>query len=96
MPAATYDSRSPDQTMAIAAEFARSLRGGECIALHGDLGAGKTQFVRGLLQGLGGDGRAVSSPIIRKEVSTRSPPSSLRPNGMVRPVLPCRKCGKAP
>jgi tRNA threonylcarbamoyladenosine biosynthesis protein TsaE len=50
------------ETEAIAAEMARSLRGGECIALSGELGAGKTQFVRGLLKGLGGDGRMVSSP----------------------------------
>ena len=47
---------------AIAAGLARSLRGGECLALYGDLGAGKTQFTRGLVAGLGGDPRSVSSP----------------------------------
>jgi tRNA threonylcarbamoyladenosine biosynthesis protein TsaE len=55
-------SDSPDQTQTLAAALARTLRGGECIALEGDLGAGKTQFVRGLLRGLGGNPRAVSSP----------------------------------
>ena len=55
-------SDSVEATEAIASELARTLVGGECIALHGDLGAGKTQFVRGLLIGLGGDGRSVSSP----------------------------------
>jgi tRNA threonylcarbamoyladenosine biosynthesis protein TsaE len=60
--ASTHESRSVAQTEAIAADLASRLRGGECIALHGDLGAGKTQFVRGLLRGLGGNGRAVSSP----------------------------------
>ena len=55
-------SSSVAQTQAIAAEFARTLRGGKCIAMHGDMGAGKTQFVRGLVQGLGGDERSVSSP----------------------------------
>lgn len=55
-------SRSAGQTQSIAAEFAATMRGGECIALHGDLGAGKTQFVRGLVRGLGGDERSVSSP----------------------------------
>ena len=55
-------SGSVEQTEAIAADLAASLRGGECVALHGDLGAGKTQFVRGLVRGLGGDSRAVSSP----------------------------------
>src|SRR5689334_6391603 len=48
--------------MRVAGEFSGRLRGGECVALHGELGAGKTQFVRGLVRGLGGRGRAVSSP----------------------------------
>lgn len=55
-------SQSVQETESIAAELATQLRGGECVALHGDLGAGKTQFVRGLVRGLGGPSRAVSSP----------------------------------
>jgi len=58
----TYDSDSVGQTEAIAAELARSLAAGVCVALRGELGAGKTQFVRGLVGGLGGPARAVSSP----------------------------------
>jgi tRNA threonylcarbamoyladenosine biosynthesis protein TsaE len=58
----THLSRSPAKTQTIAGGLARSLKGGECIALEGDLGAGKTQFVRGLLRGLGGEPRSVSSP----------------------------------
>ena len=50
------------ETEAISEELSRELRGGEVIALHGELGAGKTQFVRGLVRGLGGDAHAVSSP----------------------------------
>jgi tRNA threonylcarbamoyladenosine biosynthesis protein TsaE len=60
--AVTHTSASVAQTEAIAADLARTLKGGETIALHGDLGAGKTQFVRGLLIGLGGNSRTVSSP----------------------------------
>ena len=55
-------SRSVADTERLAGELAKTLTGGECIALHGDLGAGKTQFVRGLLTGLGGNPRDVSSP----------------------------------
>src|SRR5689334_14212838 len=58
----THESSSVDHTERIAAEFAQTLRGGEVVALHGDLGAGKTHFVRGLVRGLGGDVRTVSSP----------------------------------
>jgi tRNA threonylcarbamoyladenosine biosynthesis protein TsaE len=58
----THLSHSVADTEAVASELAQTLRGGECIALDGDLGAGKTQFVRGLVRGLGGSGRAVSSP----------------------------------
>jgi tRNA threonylcarbamoyladenosine biosynthesis protein TsaE len=55
-------SHSVAQTEQIAADLAQTLKPGQCLALHGELGAGKTQFVRGLLIGLGGNPRSVSSP----------------------------------
>lgn len=57
-----FITESAEETEALAARLAIQFRGGECIALHGDLGAGKTQFVRGLARGLGADPRAVGSP----------------------------------
>ncbi|MGA2232908.1 MAG: tRNA (adenosine(37)-N6)-threonylcarbamoyltransferase complex ATPase subunit type 1 TsaE [Tepidisphaeraceae bacterium] len=61
-PIVIIQSESIDQTMAIAADLAAQCRGGEVIALSGHLGAGKTQFVRGLVRGLGAQERRVSSP----------------------------------
>ena len=55
-------SESVEQTEEIAAAWAAQLAGGQCVALHGEMGAGKTQFVRGLVRGLGGNARTVSSP----------------------------------
>jgi tRNA threonylcarbamoyladenosine biosynthesis protein TsaE len=57
-----YQSNSVEETETIAAELAGKLVGGDVIALEGDLGAGKTQFVRGLVRGVGGEPRSVSSP----------------------------------
>lgn len=54
-------SRSPEETEAFGEAFARTLRGGEVLALFGEMGAGKTAFTRGLVRGLGG-GEVVSSP----------------------------------
>jgi tRNA threonylcarbamoyladenosine biosynthesis protein TsaE len=48
-------------TLKFGAHFARFLRPGLTIFLHGDLGAGKTTLVRGVLRGLGFEGR-VKSP----------------------------------
>ncbi len=57
-----FESHSTTDTENFAAEFAKNLRGGEVLLLGGDLGAGKTAFVRGLVRGLGGDSNEVSSP----------------------------------
>ncbi len=54
--------RSVDDTLALARLIARHTAPGDLIALLGQLGAGKTQFVRGLAQGLGIDDDTVSSP----------------------------------
>ena len=54
-------TRDPGATREIAAEFARALRPPTVLALHGDLGVGKTTFVQGLARGLGITG-GVTSP----------------------------------
>ena len=61
-PLADHVSNSPEETQRIAAELARTLSPNSTVALHGNLGAGKTQFVRGMVVGLGGNARSVSSP----------------------------------
>ncbi len=45
-----YLSRSEEETLAIARAFARRLRPGDTVALYGDLGAGKTEFIKGICQ----------------------------------------------
>jgi len=45
-------THSPAETLAFAAQFAENLKGGEIVLLSGDLGAGKTVFVRGIARGL--------------------------------------------
>ncbi len=55
-------SRSPEETKDLAVKVAKLLNGGEVIGLVGDLGLGKTCFVKGLAHGLGIAEEEVYSP----------------------------------
>ncbi len=56
----TFISNSHDETIAIAKEFAVTLKGGELILFEGDLGAGKTAFCSGIFEALDCDGHCTS------------------------------------
>lgn len=55
-------TRSVEETESTASRLAASLADGTFVLLFGELGAGKTAFVRGLARGLGVDPDEVSSP----------------------------------
>jgi len=57
-----HTTRSEAETAAVGRDLARTLAAGAVVLLFGDLGAGKTAFVRGLAEGLGVDPADVSSP----------------------------------
>ena len=50
---ASIISHNPGETFELGRQFAAQLRRGDVLALAGDLGAGKTQFTKGLAAGLG-------------------------------------------
>jgi tRNA threonylcarbamoyladenosine biosynthesis protein TsaE len=47
-----FISNSADETIAAGRGYARAARRGDVLALSGDLGAGKTQFVKGFVAGM--------------------------------------------
>jgi tRNA threonylcarbamoyladenosine biosynthesis protein TsaE len=55
-------TRGEGETARVAEAMAVGFRGGEVVLLSGELGAGKTAFVRGLARGLGADPGEVVSP----------------------------------
>jgi tRNA threonylcarbamoyladenosine biosynthesis protein TsaE len=54
-------TKGPEETARLGAELAAHLKAGDVVALVGELGSGKTCFVRGLADGLGAKG-SVKSP----------------------------------
>jgi tRNA threonylcarbamoyladenosine biosynthesis protein TsaE len=56
-----FESTSPEETEAIAARLAAGLEPGDVVAVDGELGTGKTTFVRGAARALGVEG-PVTSP----------------------------------
>jgi tRNA threonylcarbamoyladenosine biosynthesis protein TsaE len=57
----SFESLSPEQTELVAAELASELQPGDVVTVSGELGAGKTTFVRGACRALGVQG-PVTSP----------------------------------
>ncbi len=55
-----FDTASPDETAAVATRFAERLSPGDVVVLQGELGTGKTVFVRGAARALGFMGRVTS------------------------------------
>jgi tRNA threonylcarbamoyladenosine biosynthesis protein TsaE len=58
----TFTTHSEHETFALGEQLAATLQRGAFVLLHGDLGAGKTAFVRGMAAGLGANPEDVSSP----------------------------------
>ena len=69
-------SHSVEETEALGAAVAKQLKPGDVLTLIGEIGAGKTTFVRGLAQGLGIPASSVASPsfvLIRQYTTGRMP-----------------------
>jgi tRNA threonylcarbamoyladenosine biosynthesis protein TsaE len=59
----TFVSHSPEETIKFAKTLSKKLKSGDVLALIGDLGSGKTTFIKGIAMGFGlKDGDEVKSP----------------------------------
>jgi tRNA threonylcarbamoyladenosine biosynthesis protein TsaE len=72
------ETRTEADTQAAGRRLGESLAPGTAVLLYGDLGAGKTAFVRGLAEGLGIDPDAVSSPTFTIVQEYRGPHLTLQ------------------
>jgi tRNA threonylcarbamoyladenosine biosynthesis protein TsaE len=73
----TASSDSEDQTAALGQTLGSTLRPGDVVLLYGDLGAGKTAFVRGMARGIGANPDEVTSPTFTIVQEYAGPSSTL-------------------
>jgi tRNA A37 threonylcarbamoyladenosine biosynthesis protein TsaE len=98
-----YTTNSEKETFTLAKNLARNLKGGEVIALIGNLGAGKTVFVKGLAAGLGVK-EVVNSPTfvlmklykIQKLRMKNQEPSTKNQISSKSQIPPCLSAGRNP
>ena len=64
-------THSEEETGAVGERLGATLRAGDVVLLYGELGAGKTAFVRGLARGLGASPDDVSSPTFTLRAGAR-------------------------
>ena len=73
MPHKVKHTHGPDETEAAGAELARRLDPGDVVLVSGELGTGKTTFVRGACRALGVDGPVTSPTFTIGQVLGGSP-----------------------
>jgi tRNA threonylcarbamoyladenosine biosynthesis protein TsaE len=89
----TYITHSAEETKHIARNFAKTLVGGDIVLLEGNLGAGKTTFVQGILETLGAEKPYTSPTFVicksydlqkaisnKRQETNKSEPSCINPN----------------
>lgn len=57
-----FETSTENETMKLGASLGSTLQPGDVVLLYGELGAGKTAFVRGIAEGVGASADEVSSP----------------------------------
>ena len=68
-------TKSARETISLGKKIAKCLKGGDFIALFGNLGSGKTTFAKGIAEGLGIDKKTINSPsfVLLKEHKGKVP-----------------------
>jgi tRNA threonylcarbamoyladenosine biosynthesis protein TsaE len=59
-----FISKSAEDTIAVGRTYGRDARKGDVFALSGELGAGKTQFAKGFISGVGSKGEVTSPTFV--------------------------------
>ena len=89
----TVETSGEPETEAAGEQLGQTLTGGDVVLLFGDLGAGKTAFVRGLARGVGANPDEVSSPTFTIVQEYAGQSTTLYHVDLYRLVMPGTWCG---